>query len=449
MNARWLTQPTSLTFLKGEMTLNQVNTMIELVDVLQDKISTALSTKQTSIFTDEDFDAKEQVVIPIQFSAMTTDPRRYKYFEDVARSLAETSITTERIDKDGKPYTSIKPLIAEARIPKSSGGYRNTMELVIDKDMIDSVFNIIPYNRYLKQVARNTESVYTSRIYMFISAYRKLGTWKPKYEDLHMIFGFSRYVEDKETKTKVWTPSKYPVYRQFKQKILNVAQKELRELADNGWTDCYFDFVEEYPIGKKSGKPERIIFYIHSTELGEQLQSQGEVNAKLVNLEAILRKEFRCSPTDIKQTMKLVDADNIDFAMLKIEDARKHLDGIENKPAYIIATLRNALQDLIPQAETVTTEQSEPEEGRAEAPVAGTAKEPSASEQKLFKSVLQEKTEKMWHSAFSLKSVSDDTVIIGVPNEGNLKFFREKEGDGFFEALKEAFSKNISFVFEV
>jgi len=349
--AKWLTQPINITFMRGDMTLNQVNTMIEVVDALQDRIAYALTNKVKSVFEDKDYDAEGKVVVPVPFAAMTDDARRYQYYESIARSLAETSVTIEKIGDDGKPYTSIKPIINEARIPKTDSGYREgNIEFVIEKDMIETLFDINRYNRYIKSVAKNSKSVYTSRIYQFITAYKNIGYWKPKYEDLHIMFGFSEYKTDKETKVREWTPIKYPNYRQFKQKILKVAHDELKELADKGEVDCYFEFSEQYPTSKQMGKPERIVFKIISTKYGMDHDKKVDDARMRINIENGL-KEFGCSTTDIRQMMKLVDADNAECCMAKIHEVQSyieaHKDKIDNVKAYAISAIRNALVDMV------------------------------------------------------------------------------------------------------
>lgn len=425
--AKWLTQPINITFMKGDMTLNQVNTMIELVDALQEQIGYALTNKVKSVFKDEDYDAMGKLVVPVAFSSMTSDARRYQYYEDVARSLAETSVTIEKIGDDGTPYTSIKPIISEARVPKSDSGYRSgTIEFVIEKEMVDTLFDINRYNRYIKSVAKNSKSVYTSRIYQFITAYKNIGTWKPKYEELHVIFGLSTYVTDKVTKLKTWVPKKYPNYRQFKQKILKVAHDELKELADRGEVDCYFEFSEEYPTAKHMGKPERIVFNIISTSFGIDHDKSVAVSRQKIEIEKMLR-EFGCSVSDMKQILKLVTADNAKYCIEQITNIKAyictHKDKVGNVKAYAVSSIKNALIELVPQADEVKVSPLSVQEMKPK--TAKTSAEPTDADRTEWGRVVESLNGSAIIDALELKA-DNDGAYIKVPSHLSFDVFKKE-----------------------
>lgn len=405
-SAKWLNQPINITFMSGDLSLNQVNTMIEVVDALQDKIHTALTEKQKSVFTDEDFDAQGKVVVPVPFKMMTDDPRRYAYFESVAKSLAETAVTMERVGKDGKPYTSIKPIINEARIPLSEKGNRGVIEFIIEKDMIDALFDLTRYNRYIKSIAKSAKSVYTSRIYQFITAYKNIGAWRPLYKDLHIMFGLSHWKTDPKTKEKEWIADKYPNYRQFKQKILKVAHDELMELAESKEVDCYFDFNEIYPPGKANGMPERIEFIIHTTEYGQQSRDSIDISKQLIAIDKLLKDVYGLNVADRKQVMALVDKDNIDFCRQKIDEIGEWMNkngGVEDKRKYMTVSLKNALMETIP-----TVKEDE---------------QPTPDEEEVIHQMFDRwiKTiSKDWQSAFTAAGVEEGKLVVTLPGKTTL-----------------------------
>lgn len=417
--AKWLNQPINITFMRGDLNLNHVNTMIALIDTLQTKINTALTEKQRSVFTDEDFDAQGKVVIPVPFNVITDDPRRYAYFEAVAKSLAETSVTTERIDKDGKPYTSIKPIINEARIPRSDGGHRGVIEFVIERDMIDTLFDLNRYNRYIKSIARSAKSVYTSRIYQFITAYKNIGVWRPLYKDLHIMFGLSHWKTDPKTREKEWIADKYPNYRQFKQKILKVAHDELQELAESKQVDCYFDFKEIYPAGRSNGMPERIEFVIHTTDYGQQAEDVQAFARHRADIEKTLRETYFLKSADCRQILSLVTQDNVQLCIAKMREIgewiEKNGSQIEDRKKYMIASLRNALMETIPvAAEDVhdTGEKESVEEGRAVDPRA----------RELFDAWIAGVPAE-WREAFSPDGTEGDRLVVRMPSKSTMDAF--------------------------
>lgn len=352
-NVLWLKQPHNLTFLRGELSMSQLNILVELVNQLQVKIEESLSCGQ-SLFKDEDYDPFQRVEVRVPLKSLTSNATKYNEIEEVATMLwRDLNVDRPCKTDDGADAIERVHVFHSVKIPRGEGQYRKSyIEFKIDRDMAESVFALNRYNQYIKSIAKNRKSAFASRIYMFITAFRKFGVWKPTYDELHKLLGFTVYEKDR------WVVKKYPQYRHFKRKVLTVAQSELKELADNGQVDCYFDFTEEYPEGgKKADGPYKIIFTIHTTSLGKRFEDNAGFNHKRIEIEGIMRNDFGLKTSDIISLFKIIDADNADYLLVKMDELKRHLlsrqDEIKDIRKYSLKSIRSYLMDLVPLAEEV------------------------------------------------------------------------------------------------
>lgn len=358
-------QPWNLTVLKGEMTRSQVNMLIELVGQLQGRIREAQRDQRTSLFSNEDFGEEGKISIDIPLSSITKNACKYGEIETIATRLLDMKIVTEK-EEEGRMYQVWENIFDSVWIPKDEAhsfksGVRRKgfIRIVFSREKSNKVFSLDRYTRYIKGVAKNSKSLFTSRLYMMLSANKDFGQWIVTYDELHRIFGFSSYDINKGE----WVVVKYPEYRKFKQRVLSPACEELKSLAEQGETDLYFDFAEIYPAGRSSGQPEKIRFSIHTTGYGKSQEVLSDYQRKKIELERNCREWFDFRTSDCNQLLHLVNADNIDFTLLKANDVKDYLEKnssrIEKKCSYAISVLKSALLDLVPMAEEVTDSSSE------------------------------------------------------------------------------------------
>lgn len=360
---KWLKQPYNLTFLRGELSMSQLNVLVELVSSLQVKIEESLANSRT-LFTDEDYDPFRRVQVRIPLKEVAKHASQYEEVKIMAKSLLSLQVEELKV-KDGERSVIFKNVFSSVEVPlrvseEGRKSYKKGyIEFVIDRDMAENVFALNRYNQYIKSIAKNRKSAFTSRIYMFITAFRKFGVWKPTYEELHKLLGFTVYEDNK------WVVNKYPEYRHFKRKVLNVARDELKELADAGQVDCFFDFEEEYPEGgKKADGPHKIIFTIHTTELGKDVEQQTSFNKKRIEIEGVMRNDFDLKTSTIIGLLKLVDPENADYLLHKMQELKvwmkEHENEVGDARKYVVKSIRNALMDLVPVAEEVKEAKGEP-----------------------------------------------------------------------------------------
>jgi len=467
--AKWLKQPTSITFLKQDMTLTQVGTMVEIVDVLQDRIKQAIAKRERTLFDESEFSSDGTLDIEVQLSAIYPDATQYRNLEDTTQSMLKWSVQKEYVDDKGESRKVMQNIFASIDIPTSENGRRKgTVRFSILKNAVDSVFVLDQYNKYIKSITRSTSSVYTSRMYMFITAYLNLGKWEPKYEDLHRMFGFTVFKTDEVTKKQNWVVEKYPNYRQFKQKVLKVAQDELKALAAENKVDCYFDFEEIYPPGKKNGQPLKIHFDIYKTNLGRRQQEATESLKEYFVIESQLKKDFGFTASDINQLRKLLNPEDYNYFKIKMDDVKSYIDAhsnaIKDPKRYAFTSLRQALLDIVPEAESEHVEGSdvlsEPAsgygndvEGGGNEDVAATTKSESVSTNAMsIFCQARDAIKALGHDQedfiSGMKLVADDdaTLTVEVASQSFLDAYRSLHGTEFFDELHRLSGKEIKLV---
>jgi plasmid replication initiation protein len=91
------------------------------------------------------------------------------------------------------------------------------------------------FTSYSLMVALSLKSEYSQRFYEFCSRFKDTGVWNISVKDLKEMLNLS---------------DKYPFFASFKQKVLDVAQKELKVLHNKGECDLWFSYTE-HKTGKK------------------------------------------------------------------------------------------------------------------------------------------------------------------------------------------------------
>lgn len=349
---QWIQQPHNLTFVKGEMTKPQLRIFVSLVEQLQTRIHNVINANQNggqlSLFDEYEYDEYKRVSISIPLKDIATHTSLYKDVAEAAEKLF--SLVDRRVftDEEGIEQVEYAHVIDKVVIPKDSTGKRKgNVVFKINKSMIESVFSLDRYVRYIKDVATDFQNPYAGRLYMFIEAYKAYGKWKIKYNDLREVLGCREWDKEK----KEWVEKKHAEWRVFKNKILDASKKELYALAEKNVIDCYYDYKVEKKYGSTLGDagPDSIIFLIKTTDFGKLQETIASENKFFYKIEGILRNDLELKTSAVVYIMKLVKLDNAEFIYRKLEDMKYYV--VSNKAEikkvreYVYTSLKNALTE--------------------------------------------------------------------------------------------------------
>ena len=353
-NVEWIKQPYALSVMRGDLSLTQTHIMVELMGALQVKINDFIAhmgEEGNAVFKEEDFNENGVAHVDVNLAAVSNRPDYYADVESMAYRLMGATIKRPE-EVEGMKMMKLSHVFDSISVPfedNERGRRKGFIRFYFNREQAKEIFNFTRYSKYIKAVARNSSSQYTSRLYMIITAYKAFGRWEVDYSELRKILGFLAYEEDENGQWR-WVEKKYTEYRQFKRRVLNTAADELRDLADKGEADCYFDFQEIYPAGKKKGTPEKILFTITVSDLGKEQNHSASFAKKLITVEDFLKQDFGFRTSEIRQMLPRINDDNIDVFIAKMNEVKKYIDKdgdkILDKKKYAFTALRNVIDDF-------------------------------------------------------------------------------------------------------
>lgn len=465
---RYVRQPSPMTEISADFTLKQTQILVEMTDALREKVDDLFNKNKQPrlLFSEEDFDDDGNTCIDIPLSSLTTRPDEYGDIEKVAKQLFNAYIETDEID--GKRITHV---FTEVFLPTKvgkGGRVRRTgsIRFILSRYQAKRLFNFTRYSKYIKAIARNSKSTYTARLYMIIANERFRVDWKVDYLTLRQRLGADVYDEAK----KRYVIKKYRDYKNFKNHVIVIAERELKSLAESGEADCFFEFSEDYEsdvIHKPGGQdmvyedddpaglegPKAIVFHIKTTALGELEDKKSKSTIKYIAIEHNLREKFQLTSADCQQLFKKMVDDNLDEVekcIQRIEEAiAAKGDKITDKRKYALTSLHNELDNLVPLAEDVVevkTDSREPEKERH-----ASDKFKITDEQiVLFSSLEHEHVDPNWHNAMKLDEVGEDKVVIRWQAKSYLESFVKEFGKEPLQKILDGMGrKNLYFVFDI
>lgn len=275
---RYIRQPYPISAIQADLSTQQIRILVGMMQSIQDGVQKMFErgavNGQLSLFPEMDDD---RVSIEFKFSDVESRPYAYRDVERVARKFMDMVFRYE--DKQ-KGEITLSHFVDEITYPRC-GSKRDKIRFTFTKKQAQTVFNFTMYSRYLLPVVTSSKSKYTARIYMLVTSARGFEQensgvyhWYISYEQLRRILG----CDDKDIRER-WYRKSQKLYKHFKADVLRTAERELKALADDGKSDCWFEFME-LPENF-DGEPKRFDFIVHRTTTGnepEQKHIQSPVN---------------------------------------------------------------------------------------------------------------------------------------------------------------------------
>lgn len=220
--------------------------------------------------------------------------------KDVYNSLKKLKDKTIEIDND--EMWLITSWILQAKHIKKN----NTYEVLVSKEILPYLVELASqFTAYNLVVAIVLQSIYSQRLYELCCMYRNKGRFFLSIEDLKEILNISHL------KT-------YDNTANIKRKILEVAQKELQTLFEEGQSDIYFTYRVKDSKGKKILS---FWFDLHTKETEEQK-----------------RIEFATTQTQIRRILEICRA--------FIKNDEKYIKRIENALNYNPSIVQEVLEKM-------------------------------------------------------------------------------------------------------
>ena len=453
----FILNPVSYTQIRGNFSLVQTNLMIAIIAQLQDRIREQLSMGEgTFLFKPEDLSGN-LLHFEIPLKELGISPKKYGELEAACEALLHVDMSYKRYDEYERQWYDVKQNIfhkiefptaelnAEGeRVAYKSGQRRKG---VIKIDMVDEsareILNLRKgYTRHLKGITQLCRSPRTPRLYIYLSAWRKIGSCTVNYIDLKEFFGVLTFSKDR----KRITENRYVKYGAFHRDVLDPVLKEMKKLSDEGKVEFCFEYEPVYPHGVSRGDPDSIRFTLIEGKMGQaQLHESylGKMRATLIT-------RYHLQPMEWAKLEDLI-YDGLD---LKPQLARIDKLVEEKQPDNVHAYVTEVLYRwLLEQQKSKQPEFAEAVEVKEEEPERPYVQPVYVEKWNMWMEKAKERLGEQFFAQYmtcaSLWAVRDKVVFVEVPN----KFVSEQWEEHLSEIISYFYSafgadKRLTYIFQ-
>lgn len=273
--ATYIRQSYYVSAMQADLTIQQIRILVGMMRSIQEGVSKMFEENRRNdrqqLLLFPDMAEADRVHIDFKFSDVVDRPDSYRDVERVATKFMQMVFRYE--DKE-EGMVRLRNFAYEVSYP-TRGSKRDKIRFTFTKEQAEAVFNFTKYSRYLMSVVMASKSKHTARLYMLITSARGFEQdgsgvfhWYVGYEELRRILGC-----DEKDAYDHWYRKSQRQYKHFKADILRTAQKELKAMADDGKSDCWFEFIE-LPENF-NGEPSRFDFVVHLCET-KKIESKAD-----------------------------------------------------------------------------------------------------------------------------------------------------------------------------
>ena len=330
----WLLQPIAVTMMRHDYSLIQVRILVSIVESLQSILHGILNNKrspQLDLFKTKELDEDGRMPIKLPFKELGVDPNDYPQLRTSLKMLAAIPVEIPYKTSEGRKYTKATNL-CDVYIPEDRS-YNKYAILKLDRSVAERLVSLdFGYHRLGKQIVFACKNRYTQRIYMFIES------WVDKGRTVIKTLEFRKMLR---------LENNYKKFSDFCRRVLEPAKQELKELADKGFCDCYFDYEKKYDHGQRGGEPDELVFQIFraKNKMDAQLEQMNEMQRR--QFQQMLIQYFDFTQPNAKSMAERITAELYPLAMQKLMDLRQRFNTtyVKDKAAYTFKSLDQMIRE--------------------------------------------------------------------------------------------------------
>ena len=330
----WLLQPIAVTMMRHDYSLIQVRILVSIVESLQSILHGILNNKrspQLDLFKTKELDEDGRMPIKLPFKELGVDPNHYPQLRTSLKMLAAIPVEIPYKTSEGRKYTKATNL-CDVYIPEDRS-YNKYAILKLDRSVAERLVSLdFGYHRLGKQIVFACKNRYTQRIYMFIES------WVDKGRTVIKTLEFRKMLR---------LENNYKKFSDFCRRVLEPAKQELKELADKGFCDCYFDYEKKYDHGQRGGEPDELVFQIFraKNKMDAQLEQMNEMQRR--QFQQMLIQYFDFTQPNAKSMAERITAELYPLAMQKLMDLRQRFNTtyVKDKAAYTFKSLDQTIRE--------------------------------------------------------------------------------------------------------
>jgi len=355
--------------IRGDFTKHQAKIMNAIVTQVQDRINNYFSGGE--FFTDAEVQNSE-VSFKIPLVDLGIDPRQYNVLPATIYSLLHMDMVYKDLDNPQESRLVMQNIFSDISMPEKWVDKEESREATISGKAGRKYIQI---NMLMKAASRIFDlkhgyvehirtifdmcSERSARLYIYLSAWKSRMTYTVDYLDLKEFFGLLKY-SDVTRKTIEY--DRYQKFGAFTRDVLKKAQRELKELADKGDIEFYFEYEPVYPGNRKRGNPSKIKFNLIRSDFGI-----ARLEAKRIDkLQAALIEKFHISEVEWESIKEFMHESLVDDIYKLFPEIQAKCEKYPSSRAHVIATnhLVTWLMDNQPKDEYVEILETPEEESQ-------------------------------------------------------------------------------------
>lgn len=295
-------QPYVLTMSRHKLNVHEMRVMFRIIESLQDKMATNI---QSDLFGDLEVHLQTKQLLP-------EGSFNYTPVKKALETLRKKDLEIISEDTDGKYATTLGYILRYKY-------YLNNQMIKVElpSELAGVYLELAKgYTRYALEVAFNSDSSYTMKLYQYISHWKDKPAITVDYAELRELLGIG---------------NKYKQIGQFKDRVLHPAVKELKEKGD-----VWFEY-KDIKVGRTITG---FVFKIHVRATTEK--ERGYESAMQQNIIDLLRRHFNANDKHIEKVLHIISKAEYQPAILdKLQHVAQHIDqsNVKNRAAYVIKSL--------------------------------------------------------------------------------------------------------------
>lgn len=308
---KWINTPAVYTTYGSNFTKLQQDIMLQVSGCLQDELKRFFDDgrhhnpeRPNPIFTSQEL-ASGLSPVRIEFSTLGVSDNNYSDVDAALDAVRNLWVKAPVFDPDTglRKGTDWRPVFKRVRIPTNeltaegeTYKYRKAdssqvavrresyIEVAINEEVAADVFDMSKgYFNHLERIAYFCRSAHSSRLYLLLMKDVSKGQMNPlvAYRELKEFLGMI----ERAPKSDEIVSEKYPKFSQFKKLVLDVAQRDLDQLASENKSEIVFTYEPVYKRMSKRGDPDAIKFHVKRSALGnarEQEVHRPAMEGKLI-----------------------------------------------------------------------------------------------------------------------------------------------------------------------
>lgn len=331
----WLLQPIAVTMMRHDYSLIQVRILVSIVESLQNILQGLLSggsSRQLDIFRSDELDEDGRMPIKMPFKELGVSPSHYPQLRNSLKMLAAIPVEIPYKTQEGRKYTKATNL-CDVYLPEDNS-YSKYAILKIDRSVAERLVSFdFGYHRLGKQIVFACKNRYTQRIYMFIASWLEKG---------------KAVIDPLEFRKMLRLEHNYKKFPDFCRRVLDPARDELRELAEDGFCDCWFDYDRLYLNGQRGGEPDKLVFTIHRAGTPADERPRDISDAQRRQVGEMLVRHFAFSAEDAARMAARATPANYQAINEKLVELRERFAqmSVKDRAAYTYRSLDQLIRSI-------------------------------------------------------------------------------------------------------